>query len=97
MRKRYVQRFIDGEWRLIEGASRPRSDAPYVIPDIDPYRSTITGEVIGSRSVHRAHLKQHGCIEIGNEKWPKRKPEPMPDLIPDLRQAVREVRRKQGW
>lgn len=94
MRKRYVQKFIDGKWQLVEGASRSRSAAPYVIPDISPYRSTITGETIGSRSIHRAHLKQHGCIEVGNEKWPERKPVPMPDLKPDLVPAVSEYFRK---
>lgn len=35
--------------------------------DIQPYQSMVTGEMITSRSQHRAHLKQHGCIEIGNE------------------------------
>jgi hypothetical protein len=38
-----------------------------VMPDIKPYKSMVTGEMIGSRSHHRAHLKQHGCIEVGNE------------------------------
>ena len=42
--------------------------APDVIPDIQPYKSMLTGEMIESRSKHRSHLKQHGCIEIGNEK-----------------------------
>lgn len=41
--------------------------APYVAPDIQPYRSMIDGSWITSRSKHAAHLKQHGCIEIGNE------------------------------
>jgi len=41
--------------------------APYVAPDIAPYRSMITGEMITSRSRHREHLREHGCIEIGNE------------------------------
>lgn len=41
--------------------------APYIAPDIQPYRSMITGEMITSRSRHRDHLRQHGCIEIGNE------------------------------
>jgi len=35
--------------------------------DIQPYKSMVTGEMITSRSQHRAHLKQHNCIEIGNE------------------------------
>jgi hypothetical protein len=37
------------------------------MPDIQPYRSQIDGSMITSRSQHRAHLKAHGCIEIGNE------------------------------
>ena len=41
--------------------------APSVVTDIQPYKSQITGEMIESRSAHRAHLKQHGCIEVGNE------------------------------
>lgn len=36
-------------------------------PDIQPYQSMIDGSYIGSRSKHRAHLKQHGCLEVGNE------------------------------
>jgi len=36
-----------------------------IIGDIEPYRSTIDGSVIGSRSRHRAHLKEHNCVEIG--------------------------------
>ncbi len=41
--------------------------APYVIGDIQPYKSMQTGEMITSRSHHRTHLRQHGLIEIGNE------------------------------
>lgn len=51
--------------------------APYVIADIQPYQSMVTGEYINSRSQHRAHLKQHGKVEIGNEKPPvPKRPEP---------------------
>jgi len=46
-----------------------------IIPDIKPYTSQIDGSVIESRSQHRNHLKQHGCIEVGNEKQQQRKPE----------------------
>lgn len=48
--------------------------APMVITDIQPYKSMKTGEMITSRSMHRDHLKQHGLIEIGNEKIPDAKP-----------------------
>lgn len=39
----------------------------HVIPDIKEYRSMIDGSLITSRSQHRGHLKQHGCIEVGND------------------------------
>ena len=38
-----------------------------VSADIQPYQSQITGEMISSRSKHREHLRQHRCIEVGNE------------------------------
>lgn len=41
--------------------------APAVHADIQPYKSMVTGEMITSRSQHRAHLKQHNLMEIGNE------------------------------
>lgn len=56
-------------------ANKAEVNAPTVINDIKPYRSMQTGEMITSRSTHKAHLKQHGLIEIGNEKMPERKPE----------------------
>lgn len=42
--------------------------APMVCGDIEPYISQIDGSVINSRSRHREHLRDHGCIEVGNEK-----------------------------
>ena len=41
--------------------------------DIQPYQSMIDGSIITSRSKHKAHLKEHGCIEVGNEKMEPRK------------------------
>ncbi|MDQ0084578.1 putative FmdB family regulatory protein [Variovorax boronicumulans] len=65
--------------------------APYVITDIAPYRSMVTGEIINSRSQHRAHLKQHGKIEIGNEKFdPARRPEPT-GIKEDVAQAIQQL------
>lgn len=48
--------------------------APMVAADIAPYQSMCDGSMITSRSQHRAHLKQHGVIEIGNEKIAPPKP-----------------------
>lgn len=39
----------------------------HIISDIKPYISQIDGSLITSRSRHKAHLKEHGCIEVGNE------------------------------
>lgn len=38
-----------------------------IMADIQPYQSMANGEWITSRSRHRQHLKDHGCIEVGNE------------------------------
>lgn len=45
-----------------------------VMPDIQPYKSMVTGEIIGSRSTHKKHLRQHNVIEVGNEKLSPPKP-----------------------
>jgi hypothetical protein len=62
--------------------------APMVAADIQPYRSMATGEMIMSRSQHRAHLKQHKLIEVGNEKIPQPKPLEAP---PGLKQTLIDV------
>jgi len=49
--------------------------APSVIADNTCYRSQKTGEMITSRTQHKNHLKQHGLIEVGNEKMPEKKVE----------------------
>jgi hypothetical protein len=65
MRKTYIQ--IDGQ--LVEKFEHYADPvAPMIIPDILPYQSMADGSMITSRSQHRAHLRQHNCIEIGNEK-----------------------------
>ena len=47
---------------------------PFVIGDIKPYQSMIDGSMIQGRRQHREHLRQHGCIEVGNEKLTPKKP-----------------------
>lgn len=56
-----------------------------VMPDIKPYQSQVTGEIIKSRSHHRAHLKQHGMVEVGNEKLTHKG---IPDVAPQQRQEL---------
>ena len=62
MRKTYIQ--ING--KLVE-KKRLGKPGIQIIPDIEPYQSMITGERIRSRSHHRQHLKDHGCVEVGND------------------------------
>lgn len=75
---------------------QPRHEAGFfVIGDIQPYKSMITGEMIQGRRQHREHLRQHGCIEVGNEKLTPRKTiTPSRD---DYRRAVAEVMAGKGY
>ena len=63
------QKFIQKNGRLVKVMPKSRK-AHEVMRDIKPYKSMITGEIISSRSKHRQHLKDHGCIEVGNETAP---------------------------
>jgi hypothetical protein len=64
-----------------------RRYAPMVQSDIQGYVSQIDGSYIESRSKHRAHLKQHGCIEVGNEKMSNAAPK----QDPKLKQRIAEI------
>ena len=64
---------IAGEkWYCLGGtwtpSSAPEARTFFVQPDITPYRSTIDGSLITSRSQHRIHLRDNNCIEVGNER-----------------------------
>ncbi len=64
-----------------------------VMVDIQPYKSMIDGTMIESRSKHRSHLKQHNCIEIGNETShmkPQKPLTPPPGLKETLIRTVNE-------
>jgi|GEM_PF-5025255 len=65
--------------------------APMIAPDIQPYRATVTGELIGSRSAHREYLKRHDLVEVGNEKPT---PRPLPDVKEGRREAIIETLRR---
>lgn len=84
MRKRYVQ--VGGV--LYERGTEPQSEAPMIMPDIAPYRSMITGELIGSRSTHREHLRAHGYEEVGNDSSLGRWRAEAPDVNPQGRKEL---------
>lgn len=77
-----------------EYVPKRESTAPMVMPDIAGYKSMQTGEWISSRSKHREHLKQHGLIEIGNERV-ENKPKG-PDRAGIRKAAEEAVRRVLG-
>lgn len=62
----------------------------FVMGDIQPYKSMITGEIIHGRRQHREHLRQHGCIEVGNERPKPKTPAPISreDIRRDLHRAA---------
>ena len=90
-RQRYIQEPVTFKLIPAEEYVDNTPTAHYsIMPDIQPYKSVVTGEVINSRSKHREHLKAHGLVELGNEKP---KPRAMPDL-PGRREAIIETCRK---
>jgi hypothetical protein len=77
------------EWYAKYGIER--SPAPMVMGDIEPYRSVVTGEQIGGRAQHRAHLKAHDLVEMGNETPRGNVPTPLPDAGQDIKEAFDSV------
>ena len=62
--------------------------APDVIADNTCYKSMKTGQMITSRTQHKNHLKEHGLIEVGNEKMPEKKVERSTKEKQALRQEI---------
>ena len=71
-RKRWI--YIEGE--AVELGNRPDPQAHYIMPDLQPYQSMADGSIITGRRQHREHLRQHNCIEIGNEVMETKKVPP---------------------
>ena len=77
------------------GESMERVISPVmVMGDIAPYKSMIDGSIIQSRSRHREHLKDHGCIEVGNEKMKSKPMTPPPGLTETLVRVANEKLRR---
>jgi hypothetical protein len=91
VRKTYVN--VNGEWVEKGRARGYTSAAPEIMPDIQPYQSMVTGEIITSRSKHRLHLKDHGMVEVGNDSSLRKPYTGMPDAAPEQRKEtlIREV------
>ena len=64
-----------------------RREAPMVMSDIEGYVSQVDGSWIKSRSHHRAHLRQHRMIELGNDV-------PMKHKEADMSSKSKEARKR---
>lgn len=85
---RVVYEVVDGAV-TVDARDQGRDAGYFVMPDIAAYRSQLTGEMVESRSRHRALLREHGCVEVGNEtKYLKPKTIAPP---PGLKQRLIEV------
>jgi hypothetical protein len=62
-------------------------EAPMVMSDIEGYISQVDGTWIKSRSHHRAHLKEHRMIELGNDV-------PMQHKQADISTKSKEARKR---
>jgi len=90
MRKRWV--YIEGEaYEVSEDFSNPRpaNAAHNIIPDIQPYKSMVTGEMIQGRRQHREHLRTHNVVEVGDQVHTMKPYGPKP--LPGLKQRLIEV------
>ena len=68
MRRRWRQ--IPGRG-LVELDLTPRARKPIapaiMVDSIRPYRHTVTGEMVDSRTQHKRILRERGLMEVGNE------------------------------
>ena len=101
---RLVAEYVNGECTFLdETFFHPVAEGPDIMPDIKPYKSMIDGSEISSRSKHREHLRQHNCVEVGNDSSLYRPPKPLespPGLKEKIIRAVNEVEdreRRKKW
>lgn len=78
-----------GRWVSFDKLAKrnAKSNGVMVVKDIGEYKSVVTGEVISGRRHHREHLKQHGCVEVGND-FQVSKPVEMPPAAQDIKRAI---------
>lgn len=97
---RYHAKYLNGEkvYEVVDDVvtinkmDTSREAGYFVMKDIDPYKSMVTGEVITSRSQHREMLKKHNLVEFGNDM-------PKPKQVGEVsgrREAIIEACKKHG-
>lgn len=84
-------------WIQINGELIPKDEyyssgvanqSPVFVADIKPYKSAVTGEIVGGRAQHREHMRRHNLVEIGNEKIRPRAASELPGLREDLMKTI---------
>lgn len=61
----------------------------FVMGDINPYKSMVTGEMIQGRRQHREHLIRHNVVEVGNEL--DKRPQKAVETPKGLKQTIADV------
>jgi hypothetical protein len=89
VKKRYIQHPETLELIPAEEYVAPHKSGPTIIPDIAPYKSMVTGEIIDGRKAHREHLMRHNVVEVGND-FDKPKPRPV-QTPPGLRETLGRI------
>ena len=80
----------DGNAHEITWSEPSTPTGPYVMGDIQPYRSMADGTMVEGRRQHREMLKRNNCVEIGNEKQTPRPVMPPTGLKETLIQVAQE-------
>lgn len=96
---RVLGRVIDKEEHLYLESKRHKNSrsslpSPQVMKDIEPFRNVaVDGKMITSRSQKREMMRQHGLIEVGNERnLTKPKPKPSRRQVRDsLKRTIQQL------
>lgn len=91
---RTIYRFDKETGKMVEVYHNDPAERVHVVPDIEPYKSMITGEMITGRAQHREHLRRHDCVEVGNEK---QTPKPYEIDRTQVKNDIREAKRQLEW
>lgn len=69
------------------------SDAPYVIADgMDPTFNHATGRTYDSKRAYERDTRRAGCVIVGNERLPERRPAEVGGIGRDVKTAIEQLR-----
>lgn len=102
MRISYVQKKVDGQWKLVprDECTEIHNFAPAVFGDYAPYVSEASGKVVDGRKARREDLKATGCrpYEKGErEAYFKNRESLMAKQDREIDRTVERVAQKLGY